>query len=405
MHHRDRILATLHGQPCDQIPWSPRMDLWRLALEARGTMPARFVGRDLLGIAQELGCACHVAQGADATHGGGHDQTLRGLGLDGHDDYPFRVELVGLPVRFQRDDENLRTWIETPQGTIHTHLHQDCDMLRRGVSLPFVQSYALGSPDDLEALATVFDHLRVAPTPHNYATFRAHIGEQGVAVARGPVAASPLHLMLHELMPMDRFFYAYHDMAARLHELACHMEPLFAAMLDALCACDAEVVMWGANFDRDLTAPRFFEREMAPWLRRASERLHAAGKLMLCHTDGESSGLFALYRQCGFDVAESVCPAPMTERTLAEIREALGPDIAVWGGIPSVALLDEAMDDAAFFAYINTLFSQLGTGERLVLGVADNVPPDANLERLAYLGQRIAAWGPVRPATAHAVAQ
>lgn len=397
MNHRERILAALRGQPSDQIPWSPRMDLWCIALRARGTLPPRFAGLDLVGISEQLDCACHVAQGADYTIVGERDLTLRGLGFDNHPDYPFRVELVGLSVRFERDAENLRTWIETPAGTIYTHLHQDARMLRDGISLPFVQSYALETLDDLKALAIVFDHLRVVPTPESHRAFRERVGDRGVVVARGSVAASPLHLMLHELVAMDQFFYHYVDVRDKLRALAEHMEPLFEAMLEALCQGEAEVVMWGANYDRDLTSPPFFEREMLPWLQRAAERLRAAGKLMLCHTDGENSGLFALYRECGFDVAESVCPSPMTECSLAETREELGPNVTIWGGIPSVALLDDVMDDQSFESYLDDLLAHLGTGERLVLGVADNVPPDANMTRLAHIRERIASLGPVIP--------
>ncbi len=101
MNHRERILAALRGQPSDQIPWSPRMDLWCIALRARGTLPPRFAGLDLVGISEQLDCACHVAQGADYTIVGERDLTLRGLGFDNHPDYPFRVELVGLPMRFE----------------------------------------------------------------------------------------------------------------------------------------------------------------------------------------------------------------------------------------------------------------------------------------------------------------
>jgi hypothetical protein len=35
-----------------------------------------------------------------------------------------------------------------------------------------------------------------------------------------------------------------------------------------------------------LTYPPYFEREIQPWLRKVSSRLAAAGKLLLCHTDG-----------------------------------------------------------------------------------------------------------------------
>jgi len=392
---RERVLAASRGEDVDRIPWSPRLDLWFLARRARGTLPPEYADCDLVDIARSLGCASHMAQGADTTRLADRDLSLRGLGLDNHADYPFRIRVEGLPVRFERDSENQRTWIETPAGTIHTHLHQDQEMLRRGISLPFVQSYAVESAEDLEALGIVFDHLRVEPNPEGFGAFCRHVGEQGLPVARGPVAASPLHLMLHELMPMERFFYLYRDCRDELYELARHIEPLYEAMLQALCDSQAEVVLWGANYDRDITSPRFFEREMMPWLQRAAQRLHAANKLMLCHTDGENNHLLPLYRQCGFDIAESVCPTPMTELSLPQIRDGLGPEIAVWGGIPSVVLLDEAMDDAAFEAYLDALFTEMGDGHRLVLGVADNVPPDANWSRLLAIGGRIRAHGPV----------
>ena len=63
-----------------------------------------------------------------------------------------------------------------------------------------------------------------------------------------------------------------------------------------------------------------------------------------------------------------------------------------------MALLDSVMDDAAFGTFLDGVFDELGTGERLILGVSDNVPPDAKLPRLDMIADRIRAFGPVRPA-------
>ena len=87
----------------------------------------------------------------------------------------------------------------------------------------------------------------------------------------------------------------------------------------------------------------------------------------------------------------------MTQCTLAEIRKGMGPKTTVWGGIPSVTLLDDSMDDATFEAYLDDLFGSLGAGDHLILGVADNVPPDANFARLEYIKERIKEFGPVQP--------
>lgn len=395
MTHRERMLATIRGEPTEQIPWAPRMDLWYIAQRARGTLPERFIGLNTVEIAEVLDVACH-AVGADFTLSGGRDVSLRGLGVDNHQDYPYRVELRGLSVDSSDDGEELRTLIGTPAGEVFTHLHRSAQMARDGISLPFFKSYAIESVDDFEAVAQIFEHLHVVPTPESYAAFQQRIGERGIAVARGPVAASPIHLMLHELIAMDQFFYLYMDERDAMHRLAERMEPFFEAALDALIACDAEVIFWGANYDQDLTWPPFFEREIAPWLKKVSDRIHAAGKLLLTHTDGENRDLLRFYPDCGFDVAESVCPAPMTKCTLAEIRKGMGPKTTVLGGIPSVALLDDSMDETTFEAYLDDLFGSLGAGDHLILGVSDNVPPDVNLARMEEIKRRIEAFGPVQ---------
>jgi hypothetical protein len=126
--------------------------------------------------------------------------------------------------------------------------------------------------------------------------------------------------------------------------------------------------------------------------------MHAAGKIVVSHTDGENHMLLPLYPKAGFDVAESVCPRPMTRCTLREIREGMGPGITVWGGLCSIAFLRSSMDDAAFEAYLDQTFGELGAGGRLILGVSDNVPPDADLDRLERVKQRIREFGSVQPA-------
>ncbi len=395
MTFRQRQLAAITGQPTDQLPWAPRLDLWHIAQRARGTVLPRFQGKNTAQLARELGIACHAVRADYTQPRDPADLALKGLGCDNHPDYPFRVELRGLAMDFQHDRENLRTTIHTPAGPVSFHLHQSAQMSRDGISLPFVESYPIRSPDDLEAVAQVFEHLVVVPTPQGYAAFRDRVGEQGLAVASGLIAASPVHLLLHDLMSMEQFFYLYQDDRRAVERLAARLEPFFAAALAAVADCSAEVIYWGANYDQNLTWPAFFSAEIAPGLQRAAARLHARGKFLLTHTDGENEALLPLYPACGFDVAESVCPAPMTRCTLAQARAGMGPRTTVWGGLPSVALLKDSMSDAEFEGYLDRLFAGLGAGERLILGVSDNVPPDASLDRMERIKERVEAFGPV----------
>jgi hypothetical protein len=320
------------------------MDLWQIAQQIRGTLPDRFVGKNTVEIAIELGVACH-STGGDYTQKGGGDSTLRGFGLINHRDYPFRVSLPDFPIETGGDGENRQTLIKTPAGNVTTHLYQTAQMASDGISLPFFKSHAIESVDDFEAVALIFEHLEVIPTAEAYLSYHKRMGSQGVAVAMGLVAASPIHLMLHELIAMDKFFYLWADEQQAMRELAERMTPFYMAVLEVLADSDAEVVFWGANYDQDLTWPPFFAEEIAPWLKTASDRLHKAGKLLLTHTDGENRDLLPLYPRTGMDIADSVCPAPMTKCTLKEIREGMGDNITVWGGIPSIALLPSSMND------------------------------------------------------------
>ena len=383
MTNKARMLAAMRGRLVpDALPWAPRMDLWYIAGRERGTLPPRFRGLTTAGIADALGVACHAVRADFTLPRDPRDFTLRGLGIENHADSPYRVEVDGLPVEFDHHDDVYRTTIHTPAGDVRTVLEHSDEMRRNGSFIPEVKERPIRSVADLEAVAQVFEHLAVIPTPAGYDSFRDRIGERGVAVANGPVAASPMHLILHDLMDMEAFFYLYLDDVSALRRLAERMTPFFDAQLEVLALSGAEVVWWGANYDQNVTWPDFFRREIVPWAAAVSDRLHASGKLLLTHADGENNKLLDDLPACQFDVAESVCTAPMTRRSLRELRLGMGTETTIWGGIPSVALLESSMDDETFRRHLGNTFAEIESDRRIILGVSDNVPPDASLDRL-----------------------
>ena len=396
MTHRERMLAAMRGESTDRIPWAPRMDLWCIARRAQGTLPPRFKGKNTAEIADELDTACHAVR-ADYTLPRDPDAlALRGLGFDNHPDYPCRIELRDLPLTFHHHDGHYHSSIRTPAGEVTTRLRMTRQMAAEGISLPFVEKYPVCSVGDLEPVAQVFEHLEVIPTPEAYAAFHQRIGERGLAVAGGPLGATPMHLLLHDLMHMAEFFVHYHDERAALEEFAGRVQPFYDALLQASLDCCAEVILWGANYDQDTTWPPFFEEQIMGPLQNVRDRTHAAGKLLLTHTDGESRQLLPLFRACGFDAGESVCPRPMTSCSLKEFRDGCGPEVTAFGGLPCVIFIDRHTGQREFEAYMDELFVELGSARRVILGVSDNVPPDVNLDRLDQVRKWISAFGPVR---------
>jgi hypothetical protein len=402
MNERDRMLAAVRGEPTDVLPWAPRMDLWAIGQKARGTLPARFEGMNTAQIADELGVGCHAVR-ADWTvrpwdERPPEDFIFRAFGFENHPDFPYRLELNSLPVEFSYADGKYRTLIHTSAGDLETLMEYDNSMARNGITAPEVTKYPLPDATDFERVAQVYEHFEIVPTPENYWSFHERIGTRGLALAQGPNSASPMHAILHMLMNMESFFYAYMDVPDSLHALAERMTPFYERILDVMCECDAEVVWWGANYDQSTTWPPFFAKEIVPYVAHVGDRLRAAGKFMASHCDGENDKLLEHMPDARFDIAESVCTEPMTKRSLKDLREGMGATTTIWGGLPAVGFMTGAMTDQAFQHHLDKVFGELGSGKRLILGVSDNVPVDANLDRLDEVTRRVRDFGPVVPA-------
>ena len=55
MTPKERILATLRGEPTDTLPFVPRIDNWFYAQQAQGTLPDNLKNATLQEMVDELG--------------------------------------------------------------------------------------------------------------------------------------------------------------------------------------------------------------------------------------------------------------------------------------------------------------------------------------------------------------
>jgi len=390
MTHRARILAALRGQPVDRLPWVPRLDLWYNAHRHRGTLPAEWAGASLAQIVTDLGVGLHAVIPDFLATEGPDEVYDRALGIEHVPNQPFRVRFRRTQRIVYREGDQTRVVYRTPAGELTARLVYSEQMRRDGITIMHVTERVVKSDDDYRRVAALFADLEVERDETRYAALRDEVGELGVAVAFGSGAASPGHHLLRDLVPYDRFYYDLHDHPEWIAETAASMAGYYEQVLEACAASSAEVVLHGANYDVMLTPPRLFEAHILHGLAHWAKGLHAASKLLATHADGENDGLCALLRQSGVDVADAICPAPMTRLSLRDYREQLGPQVATWGGICSSSLLPPLFTDAQFEAHLDDVLSAVGDGRRLILSVADTTPPEASLARLRRIGERAA---------------
>ncbi len=399
MTGKERMLAAIRGEPTDRLPWAPRLDLWFKANQRAGTLPRRFRNACLRDLVDDLGFDLHavVPDFRDARAPDGHLD--RGLGLFNLRTMPYRTVLEDVERIARVEGDRTIVEYQTPFGSVQTAVLYDEPMRKAGVTISHVERPPFQSERDYAALGHIFENARVEAQFEGFQHFADWAGGRGLPVAWVSAAASPMHFIQRELMRMDTFFYEMHDHPDALARLAAQVGAYWNRVSDTVLACPAQVFLVGANYDATVTYPPFFRDHILPGLRAFARELHARGKYLLTHTDGENTGLLEHYLAAEVDIADSVCPAPMTKLTFRQVRDAFAGRITIMGGIPSVALLPDSMPEREFERFLDSFLEDIGRGDHLILGVSDTTPPAADFRRLRKIARRAEAFGPVKGTT------
>ena len=394
MTHRQRISMAVRGEMPDLLPYVPRIDLWYNANSMAGTLPERHRGRTQDEISRAEGWALHKTL-LDLLSPRGPEGILhRAIGLYSVRQTVFRFRFSSdIDIQVRREGDATCVDYHTPLGEVSTKTIFTDDLKRAGSTIPFVKEHIIKRPDDYRIVGYLFENLELTPHYDDFIRWRDEVGEDGYCAAAVSVASSPMHHIQKDFLDPTAFFYHYHDYPKEMEALSKSVEHFYDQALKILSESPAEAVFLGGNFDETLTYPPYFKKEILPWIRKAADVLHAKGKRVICHCDGENLGLMDLIRESGMDVAEAICPYPMTKVKIEEYYERWADQLTIFGGIPSNLLLAEATSDEEFEAYLDHLFKVIAPGKRMILGIADTTPPHAVFDRLVRIGERVEKEG------------
>ena len=59
MTKKEQLLHAFRGEPVDELPFLPRLDIWYNANKARGTMPEKYKNATLKEMVEDLGLGYH----------------------------------------------------------------------------------------------------------------------------------------------------------------------------------------------------------------------------------------------------------------------------------------------------------------------------------------------------------
>ena len=394
MTHKERMLKAARGEWADQLPYAPRIDLWHNSNSMRGTLPPPFKQSATLDeIADYIGGGYHKIVPEFLNVSSSEDNIDRGIGVYRLWGMAYRPELVGVEREVKKEGDTTLVTYHTPMGSVSCKILYSEEMKRAGASITWITEHIIKEPKDYKTIGYIFKNMKILPDYNNYLEFQRKVGDKGFPAAFANLSASPMHHIMKEFLDATTFYLEMYDHPKEMRGLCEDMEPYFDQIFKILADSPAEVIFSGANYDEMITYPPFFRDHIMPHLQKLATLLHSKGKLLLCHCDGENQGLLDLIPESGMDIAEAVCPQPMTKVTITQVKKAFKGKVTVFGGIPSVALLEESMSDQEFERFMKNLFMEIAPGDRFILGISDTTPPDAKFERLVWIAQMVQEWG------------
>jgi hypothetical protein len=212
----------------------------------------------------------------------------------------------------------------------------------------------------------------------------ADIGSDGIVAIEIP--RRPYSDLLHE-------FLGWSDGLMQLgepvvNEIVEILEQKLRQLVEKIKELPGQIVFSPDNLDGQFIPPVVFDTYLAESYRCTAETLHQTNKYLLVHIGGPIKHLLTSLAKTGIDGLEGIAGLPQNNATLTEARELTGVAMTLWGGVPQDFLLD-THDHAEFGLAVQQAVLEIADDPRMLLGIADRVPAEADIDRLRLIPQLI----------------
>jgi hypothetical protein len=237
--------------------------------------------------------------------------------------------------------------------------------------------YPVKAENHLDAALEIVESRRYVLAPSGLSDLRTEVGDSGIVALELP--KRPYSELLHGFLGWSEGLLLLGEPA--VEEMLTLLESKLQGLVELIADLPGEIVLSPDNLDAQFISPGAFERHLAGSYRRTSEVLHAHDKRLVVHVGGPIRRLLDPLAVTGVDAIQGICGPPQSDASLCEARRIVGPAVTLWGGIPQDAVLD-THTPAQFESAVAQAVAESAGDERIILGVADRVPADAEMERL-----------------------
>ncbi|MGB9717353.1 MAG: uroporphyrinogen decarboxylase family protein [Thermoproteota archaeon] len=367
----ERLDAAFEGKYSDAMPWFADLTYWCHAHEEMGTLPQKYWGENRINLYMEMGC-------------GAHEELYRPV-------FKVRRKQVKVHTYESREPDGSvvrREVFETPIGDLK-RVSKRSTVSHSSATV----EHPVKTASDLKRLRFILRDQVVEKDPEMYEwQLRMMRKWAGWGIVSSLPPRTPLMRMIVEWAGFSntvKLQWMHREEFDETIQVMCEEDdPIYEAVLEA----PAKYVYFGENLSSDMVSPRLFKTYLEPYYKKRTLELHAKGKRVYLHIDGGLRGLLPLLAQTGVDCAQSLTPAPAGDVDVKDFRKIAGENIVLWGGLPGVLfskkypveMLRQVLDDIVE-TYLND--------RRFIIGVADQVPPDGEIERVKMVSETVESRG------------
>ena len=257
-----------------------------------------------------------------------------------------------------------QTVYDTPVGTLST-------LTESAGFTTWRHEHLFKGPDDYKALLFFIQDEVYEPDYDGFIRARDAFGED--AIFRGDLGLEPLQDLVSsaKMAPADfaMEWLLNRDEILRLYEAkvanARRLYPLVAQS-------PTTISNYGGNVTVEIIGPEVFETYYVPHYNEAAELLHRYDTLIGCHLDANCGAIAQAVAGTGLDYIEAFTPAPDTDMTLGQARQAW-PDKVLWLNFPSSVHL---ASDAEVEQKTVNLLNELPCAAGVLMGITEDIPAD-----------------------------
>ncbi len=298
MNFLERILATLHNEPHDRVPFAPYDNL-----VPRGGFERELRNRGM-GLCKRIGT--------------------------------ISASMPNVTIEQRAEDDTTLTIYHTPEGDVQTRSKGTAGRISDSPVME-VEGLIKTTTDYDPVIFMLEDTVFSVDNSVYYDTAR-DLGEDGIvrdwALDYEAAPYGAVRRYFGEVSGLDRWIYAQLDHPNHFAALVEAQTRRDERRLELVANSPAEFL--GLGWVEGIWSPAQFKKHELPFYLKWVPYLQSKGKICALHCDATKSlkGYKDLIAQIGFKVIEAFTPPPVGELSLAEVRQAWGKDTVIWMNFP-----------------------------------------------------------------------